>query len=185
MLDRDDFLAFTPPNDAPLVVAFIDFLRQNGLSTAIQFSFWDFLAYDHADDPLIGIKSVRNKVTEPVLARMASDPTPLKVLLLEGSNPAWAKLDAQKLFLAATGTGVFVRNVGWRILPGKPLNGEVIDLRLKLAPRWNQDEDGVWRKACTKCGEFKPLEGFYDTNYPTGKDPKRHICIPCFNLPRS
>jgi hypothetical protein len=89
-----------------------------------------------------------------------------------------------KFGLAVTGTGVFLRSVGWRVLPGKPLNDDVIDLRLKLAPRWNLDEDGVWRKACSRCGELKPLDGYYDTNYRTGKDPKRHVCIACFHLPK-
>lgn len=180
MLVRDDFHAFTPDHNTPLVVSFIQFLQQRDLSTAIQFGFWDFLAYDHADEPLIAIKSVRNRVTDAVLSRMATDSTPWKVLLLEGANPVWAALENQSVFLAATGTGVFVRNVGWRVLPGTPIREQVEDLRLKLAPRWRKDPDDVWRKACTRCGTRQGLEGFYDAPYRTGKDPKRHTCIACF-----
>jgi len=181
MLVRDDFHAFIPAHGVPLVVSFVEFLRERGLSTVIQFGFWDFLAFDHDDDPLIAIKSVRNRVTGPVLGRMTTDPTPWKVLLLEGSNPAWSALEEQGLFLAATGTGVFVRNVGWRVLPGAAVRDDVQDLRLKLAPRWRQDPDGVWRKACTRCGERKGLEAFYVSAYKTAKDPRRNICIPCWH----
>lgn len=184
MLSRADFEAFNQSPDAPLVVTFVEFLRQRGLTTEIQFGFWDFLAYDHADKPLVAVKSVKNRLTPPILARLVTDPAPLKVILMEGSYPNWSQLEAQKVFLAATGTGVYLRNVGWRSLPGAPAADVVPDLRLKLAPRWKQDPDGVWRKTCTKCGQRKGLDGFYDTNYPTGKDPKRHTCIPCYNAPR-
>lgn len=179
-MTRDDFHAFTPAFGDALVISFIDMIRSRGYSTEVDFGFWDFFVFEHDDDPVMAVKTVKNSITSPQLARLVADDTPLKVILIEGEYPNWSRLESQKLFLAATGTGVFVRNVGWRSLPGEPAADTVEDLQLKLAPRWKQHE-GVWVKACTACGEFKTQNDFFRSAYKTARDPYRHQCKSCFN----
>jgi hypothetical protein len=183
MMTRTDFLAFNPAFEDPLVVSFINLARSQGYASEISFGFWDFFVYDHDDQPQIALKTVKNAISDHVMAQLTVERTPMKVLLLEGGTPHLDQLEGQKLYLAATGTGVFVRNVGWITLPGTPLAPHVHDLQLKLAKRWSQDENGQWRKACTKCGEFKTPEGFYRSAYRTARDPYRNVCIECFRLP--
>jgi len=179
-MNRDDFLTFNPRPDDPLVVAFIEFAREKGFSSSINFGFWDFLVSDHSDEPQLALKTVKNGITESVLARLVVDPTPMKIVLVEGQNPMLERLEGLKIFLAQTATGLYVRGLGWLALPGSPLSGEIKDIQLKLSKRWSQDEDGVWVKACTRCGEIKPREGFYRSSYPHAKDPYRNWCKPCF-----
>lgn len=177
---RDDFLAFTPSFEAPLVISFIEMVHSRGYSTQMDFGFWDFYVYEDSEEPAMAVKTVKNRITRPQLSRLVADDVPLKVILIEGNHPAWAELEKQKLFLATTGTGVFVRNVGWRSLPGEPAVDKVEDLQLKLAPRWSQRDDGVWVKTCTKCGKQKTQIDFYASAYKTARDPYRNMCKSCF-----
>jgi len=159
--------------------------RDQGFSSEISFGFWDFYIWadvESGDGPQIALKTVKNSITNAVLNRLVTEPTPLKVLLVDGGSPQMDRLDGQMAFIAATGTGVFVRNVGWRALPGRPSAGVVPDLKLRLAPRWQQNEHGVWEKACSKCGEFKTTNDFYPSAYKTARDPFRHICRDCWNV---
>lgn len=180
-MTREDFTSFDPPFDDPLVISFIDLARARGFQTEISFGFWDFYLYEDDDEPIIAVKTVKNKVTDATMERLVVDPTPFKVILLEGRAPAWKSIEAAKTFLAATGTGLYVRGVGWRTLPGEPAVDVVSDLQLKLAPRWRQDQDGIWRKQCTKCGERKTTDDFYPSAYKTSRDPYRNTCVKCFN----
>ena len=179
-MTRDDFLTFTPRFEDPLVISFIEFSRSHGLSSEIGFGFWDFLVYDGVDEPEIAVKTVKNRISDAVLRRIVSDPTPKKVILVEGGSPDLDRLVSQQIILGTTGTGVFVRGVGWRALPGGRTVDAVEDLQLKMAPRWAQDPDGIWRKTCTKCHERKPTGDFYRSAYRTAKDPYRNICKACW-----
>lgn len=179
-MDRDDFLAFTPRFEDPLVISFIEFARSRGFSSRINFGFWDFHVFSDTDEPLIAVKTVRNSITDAVLSRIVTDPTPTKVILMEGAEPNLQRLREQQLILSSTGTGVYVRSLGWRSLPGARTVDVVEDLQLKLAKRWSQDPDGIWRKACTKCGERQPQGDFYRSAYPGAKDPYRNICKSCW-----
>jgi hypothetical protein len=178
---RDDFHAFTPALDLPLVVSFVTWCRSIGLTPAVEFGNWDFLVYEGSKEPLMAVKSIRNDVSDGLMARLVTEPAPIKVLLVEGAKPDLEHLRELTMAFAATGTGIFVRDVGWIVLPGRPMATKSDDLRFKLAPRWNQDPDGTWRKACSKCGELKTPEGFYRSQYRTSKDPTRHICKECFH----
>jgi hypothetical protein len=180
-MHREDFLGFVPRNDEPLIIAFIDWIQDLGYSAEIAWDFWDFNVYGDEDDPLMIVRTVRNTITDPVLNRLVTSRVPMKVILLEGPTPNLDRLDAQKLFLATTGTGVYVRGVGWRTLPGTPIAGTVEDLQLKLARKWRQRDDGVWVKQCSKCGVEKGTNDFYRSAYRTARDPYRNLCIPCFN----
>lgn len=183
-MTRDDFLAFAPRHEDPLIISFIEFSRQAGFSSEIEFGFWDFTLFDGDETPALVVKTIRNRVSPAVLSRLVTEPTPMKVLLVEGGTPQLDRLQEQAVFLAATGTGVYVRGLGWRSLPGTPVTDEVTDLKLKLARRWRRREDGTWEKACTKCGELKSPQHYYPSAYKTAKDPYRNICISCWNGPK-
>lgn len=177
---RDALETFAPRDDRPLIIEFVNHVHDAGFPTRISFAFWDFEAYDDDERPALVVKTVRNTPTEQQLTRLVTDETPVKVLLIDGPHPKTEHVDAIKPLLAATGTAVFVRGHGWRLLPGSARARELPDVRLRLAPRWNQDPDGTWLKACSACGELKGTDSFYRSPYPTSTDPFRHVCKACY-----
>lgn len=180
-MTRDDFLGFSPDIKVPLVVSFVNLAREKNLATSFSFDFWDFYVYNESDKPLVAVKTVKNRVTPAILERVLVEKTPLKVILVEGQNPSFPNFDQSKLFLASTGTGLYVRNVGWVILPSTPKVETVQNLQLKMSRRWREKEPGVWVKTCTKCGKEKFPEEFYKSAYKTARDPYRNQCISCFS----
>lgn len=181
---RDVLEAFAPHVGRPLIIEFVNYLHESGYSTELSFGFWDFLVYHDADEPVLAVKTVRNAPTEAQITKLVTDSTPSKVLLIDGPNPRVHQVKEQGAFLAATGTGAFVRGYGWVILPGSA-NLEVVgDVRLRLSPRWLEQEDGSFLKACTKCGELLTVDDFYRNPYPTMTDPYRNVCKSCFAAER-
>lgn len=177
---RDALETFAPRDDRPLIIEFINHVHDSGHATRIGFGFWDFEAFADTDEPAMVVKTVRNTPTEQQLTRLVTDETPIKVLLIDGPHPKTEHVDAIKPLLAATGTAAYVRGYGWRLLPGSARPRELPDVRLRLAPRWSQDPDGTWRKACNRCGELKTTADFYRSPYPTSTDPFRHTCKACY-----
>jgi len=177
---RDDLEAFAPRIDRPLIIEFVNFLHERGYSARLTYGFWDFEVFRDADEPVLAIKTVRNAPTESQITKLVTDETPAKVLLVDGPNPRAHQVLEQAPFLAATGTGVFVRAHGWVILPGTPNLEHAANVRLRLAPRWQEQPDGSFLKACSVCGEMLPPDAYYRAAYPTLKDPYRHQCKACY-----
>ena len=180
-MKRAELEGFMPYIGTPLVISFVEMARSLGYSTEIGWDFWDFYLYEHQDRASMVVKTMQNHVTSDQLSRIMVEKTPLKVLLIDGARPKFKELEGQKLFLAATGTGVYVRNVGWLTYPSSPVLETVEDLQLKLAPRWNLDSDGIWRKTCTGCGVRKEQKDFYKAASRTARDPYRNQCVSCFS----
>ena len=181
-MQRSHLTDFAPHTDLPLLASFLVMALELGHKSISSFDYWDAYVLDSKNKPYIAVRAVQKGVTESVLAHVVSEQVPLKVILVEGKRPQLAYIDSKAPFLAMAGCGVFVRGVGWRVLPNSP-NAEVIrDMQLKMAPRWSFDEASqTWMKACTKCGELQTTEDFYRANYPTARDPYRNICISCFS----
>lgn len=182
-VNSSDLEAFSPFLDAPLVISFIEMAREDGFATRIEWDFWDFSLYadELSDDPPdLVVKSIKNRVTSAQMGRLVVEPCPLKVFLVDGNRPKLEELRSQSVFFASTGTGVYVRDVGWLTMPHRPVIRDVQDLQLKMAPRWSQDVNGVWQKTCSKCGETKGLRDFYPSASSTARDPYRNVCISCF-----
>ena len=173
---------FTPDEGLPLVVSFVEMARQKGLSVVMSWDTWDFLGYEGSEEPVVAIKSVKNRIHNDALTRFLGDPTPLKVVLIEGERPDWDDLHSKRLFLATARVGVYVRDVGWVTLPSETPKEAAQDLRLKLAKRWKQGKDGVWRKKCRTCQEWKTQDEFYLAHNRTARDPYRHDCKECMKL---
>lgn len=170
---------FKPSDDVPLVISFVEMLREKGLTTEIAWDHWDFEVYNHEDDPLMVIKTVKNRISQDTMTRLLVEKAPYKVILVDGDRPDYDQLVAQRVFLASSGAGVYVRGAGWVAKPSGKVPVEVDDLRLRLAKRWKRDELGVWRKACTSCGELKGTDGFYKSASRTARDPYRNQCKDC------
>ena len=178
-MKTEDFLAFTPRLNTPLVISFVEHMRSLGYSSVIRFDFWDFSLFQDEDDPICVVKTARNTVTDPMLERLTLDEVPIKVILLDGPEPKWENLKKKTPFLSLIGAGVFVRDVGWVTLPGKGVESDIEDLRFKISGKWHRNNAGEWRKRCTSCHVPKGPEEYYDSAYPTARDPKRNICKEC------
>lgn len=174
-----DLDSFSPSEGVPLVMSFVDMLQEMGLTTEIAWDHWDFRVYNHEDVPLMVLKSVKNRISPDTLTRLLTEETRYKMILVDGDRPDYDLLMSQRVFLATSGTGVYVRGVGWLSKPSGKLSEAPKDLRLRLAPRWSQDETGRWLKKCTTCEELKGTDDFYASAYKTAKDPYRNICKEC------
>ena len=170
---------FSPPPDEPLIVGFSNYVRSFGYSTAVSFDFFDMHVYLDQDESILDVKQIRNDLTADQIRRLVIVPTLTKVVLIEGSRPKLSNILANLVLLSAAGVGAFAANLGWLWLPRR--QEEVLtDVRYKLAPRWHQDPDRGWLKACTACGELKTPSEFYNRPQKTALDGKRNFCIPCF-----
>lgn len=177
-----DFMEFSPPENVPLVISFVEMMRSKGLYVVMSWDNWDFLAYKDTEEPVLAIKTVKNRISTDVLSRLMADETSFKVVLIEGDRVDLENLRSQRLFLASARVGVYVRRVGWLSLPSEDVRDDIEELRLKLSKRWKQGKDGVWRKQCRSCGEWKTADEFYRAHNRTAKDPYRNDCKECFKL---
>lgn len=176
---------FKPDPDVPLVVEFIQHAKNHGISSRIRFDSWDFELYDGVSDdfqPSGLVKTVRNGVSDKVLELMLRDPAPLKFILAEGERFSLSNLEPKRTFLAATGTGIYVRSLGWLVLPGLARVETQKDLRLQMSPNWYQDEAGAWLKTCSKCGIPKGERDFYPNYRNNTRDPYQARCKACWSV---
>jgi len=175
-----DYLADT---NEPLIVSFSNFLREYGLTTRVEYDFWDLLGYGEDDNPEIAVLVRRNKLSPNEIFRLTEKIAPQKAVLLEGEQIPWDDIDTMKLFCASIGVSLYIRNVGWIASKTKPLVEKTDDWHFRVLDRYSQDEHGNWGKFCTRCGEWLPTWEFYrrgarDRN---AKDPYRNICKACSN----
>lgn len=182
MLERLALRDFTPSEGSPLVISLVEWVKSRGFSVEIGWDTWDFLVYDHEDTPVMVIKAVKNRVPKDLLSRILVEKAPYKVILLEGDNPSIPDLNQKRIWLAANGAGTYIRDVGWATLPASVVHTDVQDLRLRLAKRWSEGKDGIWRKKCVKCHQFKTTDEFYASASPTAKDPYRNECKECVSF---
>lgn len=173
--------SFLPDNDAPLLVSLSNLLREHGYATKIEFDFWDMKAYRDKDQAEIAITTVNNHVNSTIFQKIVDSEAAYKIVLVEGDRISLAKLENQARFLAMLGVGVYVRGVGWAILPGMVRLDGVEDFMFRMLPKYTQDEDGTWGKFCTKCGAWYPHTEFYANPNRTHRDPYRNQCKTCFN----
>lgn len=178
---KDWFEAFSPRHAVPLVVEFVSFAKENGFSSGARFDYWDFELFDRSDSPFMVVKTIKNRVTPKLLEMVLREDAPLKVILAEGGNFSDENLKNNRLFLASTGVGLFVRGRGWLVRPSRPKIEVKSDLRLHMAPRWEQDTDGNWWKACSKCGESYGPKGYYRNYRNNTKDPYQAQCKICWS----
>jgi hypothetical protein len=183
-VNKDHYAAFSPRAETPLVVDFLSLAAESGVTSRTDFGFWDFLGSRGPIDRYMVVKTVKNRVTPALLKRVLSEKAPVKILLAEGRNPQIAGDDPRRLFLASTGTGLYVRDVGWVTMPGKPMAGSTEDIDLKLSRRWRKSSSGVWMKRCRKCGLERPPECFYRSSEPSSRDPYRSSCKDCARASR-
>lgn len=179
MLERYQLRDFVPSANVPLVISLVEELKSAGYTVEIAWEHWDFLVYDHEDEPVMVIKTVKNSVRNDTISHLLVENAPIKVILVDGDRPDYEKLSTQRIFLASTGTAVYVRNVGWLSLPSHVPEVDTEELRFKLSKRWTKGKDGIWRKKCTKCGVWKTAEEYYRSAYRTAKDPYRNVCKEC------
>lgn len=179
MLEDVNMFEFEPTHTMPIIVQFIDFLHERGYSTKIDFDSWDFLVYDKDDEPFLAIISVKNKLPKKLHRTILATQIPYKIIFVEGNLPDMISLGASRLLLQHTGTGIFVRDVGWVALPYIHKTFEIEDLNLKLARKWHKDENGVWKKKCSRCKKEKGIEHYYKQSNPNLTDPYRPWCKEC------
>lgn len=172
---------FHPRDIAPMLVDLASDLVDSGYSVAVSFDFFDVYAYDHADEPVLAVKIVKNKLSPEQMARLTVDKTPMKVVLVEGDRPDIEHFLGKSVFLASSGTGVFVRGVGWLSFPRMATRSDIEQLQYKMSPKWRHDEELGWLKTCRSCGLEKGPEQFYDSASPTARDPKRNFCRTCMS----
>lgn len=153
-------------------------LRDLGLKTRKSFDYFDSYALDDSGTPRVAIKVIRNSMTSVLTKKLTQSSVPVKVVLVEGKRPAFVTFKGNSLFLSSTGTGVFVRNVGWVITPTRHDPDFQKEIRLKMSPRWSK-EDGVWLKTCTNCGARKEPDEFYKNPNKGMQDPTRNHCKVC------
>ena len=177
---KDVFEEYFPENDLPLIVSFANHLYEHGYSTVVGFDFWDLRAYLNGDEPEISILTVKNHLNSHTVQKISDSTSPYKVILIEGDGVSLRKLEHQSRFLAMFGVGVYLRNAGWLILPGKPKINVTEDLMYQVLDRYSQDDEGNWGKECTKCGIWKPETEYYNNPNPTARDPRRNLCKECF-----
>lgn len=182
MLERLSLRDFKPSDRTPLVISLVEWVKSRGFTVEIGWEHWDFLVYDHDEKPILVIKTLKNRIPNTTLSRLLVEKAPFKVLLVDGDRPNLDNLTSRQVFLATSGTGVFVRGVGWVSLPSSNVQVDVEELRLKLAKRWSRGKDGIWRKQCTSCGQWKGVEDFYPSAYSTARDPYRNQCKECFSF---
>jgi hypothetical protein len=158
----------------------VNHLRKHGYSCEVDFGFWDVFGYKDADEPEIAVLQVKNTVNKGQIARLAREKYPIKVVLADSEAVNVGHIDSIRVFLAHLGVGLYIRGVGWYVLPGSGSIHVVEDVLFKVSKRWYQDEDGNWRKDCTKCGRALGPESFYRQSNKSVRDPYRHICRSCF-----
>lgn len=177
-----DLNHFFPDDAQPLLVSFSNFLHEKGVSTRIEFDFWDLYGYTEDDTPLYAVVTLKNRILPTDFRRLTQVVAPLRIVLLEGDDVYAPRIDGMRTFLASIGVGMYVRNLGWVCLPGNPLIPASEDWSFKLLDKYTRGKDGSWEKACTKCGEIKPTSEFY--RRPRGqeraRDPFRNVCKTCF-----
>jgi hypothetical protein len=179
-MNQKIFREFFPSTNMPLIVSFVNHLTENDYTAVIEFGFWDFLVYEDDGNPVLAVKSVKNSIMKDEIFSIATDKTPQKVILVEGEEIHYGRLESIRVFLASLGVGLFIRGFGWWTYPHYPLIVPPDDLAFKLSKRWTQDEEGFWVKKCTKCHKWKGPEEFYRRPQKTAKDPYRNICKGCF-----
>lgn len=165
----------------PLIVSFSNFLREYGLSTRVEYEFWDLLGYGETDSPEIAVLIRRNRLSPNEIFRLTEKIAPQKVVLLEGDEIPWDDIDSMRLFCAAIGVSLYIRNIGWVVSLTKAMLEREEDWHFKVLDRYSQDEHGNWGKFCTKCGVWQPTWGFYKRGSKdrNAKDPYRNICKDC------
>ena len=172
---------FLPRSKLPLVVSFSNFLETEGYIIKIGFDFWDVYAFKDHDDPMIAVTTIKNHLNSTILTRIADSNTPTKIILVEGDKIHLDRIEHESRFLAMMGVGVYVREVGWVVLPGVPVLEVGDDFVYKTMERYTMDDAGNWGKHCKVCGVWTPTTGFYDSSYHNSRDPKRHVCKRCHN----
>lgn len=176
-----DLKNFTPKFSVPLAVSFVQQLYDSGYRIKPSFDYFDYYVGDDTGTK-IAVKTIKNGISASLRRKLVTTSTPMKVLLVEGENPAFEQFKSLSIFLAQVGTGVFVKNVGWVVLPRTTDQAMIEPLRFKIAPRWREvqvGDDTEWRKTCTSCGRELNPDDFYDNPNKTAKDPKRNQCIDC------
>ena len=179
-----DIEEFSPRFALPTTVEFLNFMAERGFSSRVADEIFDFYVLDGNNDPYVAVKAVKNRISKHIRRKLTTTRVPYKVIVYEGAKPKFSEIDASRIFYAATGTGVFVRNVGWLVKPKSANHVELTEIRYKMAPRWHF-LDGAWWKTCTSCGVDKNPDEFYDAAYATQGDPKRNICKTCMKQKHS
>lgn len=188
-MKNDDFQSYEGEERTPLLVSFLTHARNRGFYSQVSFDFFDAYVFDAEQsdfDPVVAVKQVKNVISKEQLERLIVDDTPTKVILVEGGRPDVESLLATNVFLSPAGVGVFIRGRGWLYAPRRASTEARKDVRLRLSNRWKQIE-GVWRKQCNVCGEWRGENEFYDrpAAQRTARDPKRNSCISCFRDKRN
>jgi hypothetical protein len=173
-----DLKKFSPEKELPLAVSLLQYLHSLGYAAYVPWDYFDYYVSD-GDSDVIALKTIRNGVSTSLERHLALTDIPTKLILVEGHNPAFEQFKSLALTLSMTGTGLYVRGYGWAVTPHVGKFRDLDPVRYKNAPRWTQQPDGVWLKACTNCGQLLPPELFYDNPNRTARDPKRNQCIPC------
>ena len=174
------FEGFFPREGVPILVEFVNHLHDNGYSSEIDFGFWDVFAYKDGDEPEIAVLQVKNTVNKGQIARLAREKYRFKVVLADSEAVNVGHIDSIRVFLAHLGVGLYIRGVGWYVLPGTKSINVAEDVLFKVSKRWYRDVDGNWRKDCSKCQRPLGPESFYRQSNPRVRDPYRHICKSCF-----
>jgi hypothetical protein len=168
----------------PLVVSFSNFLAENGISTVMNYDFWDLLGFGESDGPVIAVLVRKYKLKATELLRLAEKVAPLKVVMLEGDEFSINDFDTMKLFCASLGVSVYIRNLGWVVSGNKALMERNEDWHFKVSPHYSQDEHGNWGKVCRTCERWLPTWAYYvkPPIQKNARDPYRNICKGCFKL---
>ena len=171
--------SFFPDNKIPLLVSLSNHLHLHGYATQVEFDFWDMKAYKDSELPDISIVTVKNHVSSSTLEAVSKDFSPYKIILVEGDRISLPKLVNQSRFLAMLGVGVYIRNAGWVVLPGKPMLLVSEDFQLLVLEKYTKNKRGKWGKYCTKCGAWTQYNGFYKNPNSNARDPRRNHCKEC------
>lgn len=173
---------FQEDEKAPLLFSLLELAKDHGYSSRISFDFYDAYVEDEEGNKILGIKTVKNYVSQDLLERLVLDKLPRKIILVEGDSPHKEKFMEQAMFLSSAGCGLYIRGHGWVFYPSTASVPVQEDSRYILAPRWNRAADGRWLKRCTSCRQNRTPDEFYDNPNRTGLDPKRNQCIICFRM---
>ena len=188
-MKNEDFQLYDGEERLPLLVSFLTHSRERGFYSQVSFDFFDAYVFDAESsdfEPVVAVKQVKNRISKDQMERLVVDDTPTKVVLVEGDRPDTESLLSTSVVLARTGVGVYVRGSGWLYAPRRASEASQRDLRLEMAPGWEQRE-GVWRKQCRVCGEWKGTNDYYErpASQRTARDPYRQSCRDCFRAKRN
>jgi hypothetical protein len=176
------FEEFSPRDDLSLVTSWEIHLANEGFRSQPATAFWDSVS-QHPTLPIVKARTHRGPLTALLVRRITLDSAPVKVIFVERGAKIAAQYVLNAPAMAANRCAVYYRSAGWLATPSQAWREVIPELHpLVFVKAWRFDSDGVWRKACRKCKERKPVEDFYRISrmgVPHGRDPYGQWCRDC------